>query len=198
MPKNNLRTRNYASIFYPDSAPADWLEILSDLHISCFVSPLHDSDVTVDGELKKPHYHVMIMFENVKSEAQARELFDQIGGVGCEIVNTIRGYARYLCHLDNPEKARYDMGFVRELCGADYHSIISLASDKYAAIAEMITYCKENNVLSYAELFEYSMLNRYDWYRTLCDNGTVVVKEYLKSKSWYIAYCYERSKNENH
>lgn len=52
------------------------------------------------------------MFDGVKTIEQAKDLFEQIGGVGCEKVNSIRGYARYLCHLDNPEKAQYDQGAV--------------------------------------------------------------------------------------
>ena len=64
---------------------------------------------------KKPHYHVMIMYDSVKTIEQAREVLSAIGGVGVEIVNSVRGYARYLCHLDNPEKYQYDKGFVKSL-----------------------------------------------------------------------------------
>ena len=99
------RTRNFATVVYPESAPDNWQEILSEQFVPAFISPLHDNDLNPTGEVKKPHYHVMIMFDSVKTREQAQDIFNLIGGVGCEIVQSLRGYARYLCHLDNPDKA---------------------------------------------------------------------------------------------
>lgn len=178
------RTRNYATVVYPESAPSEWQEILSQQFVPAFISPLHDQDVNPTGESKKAHYHVLIMFDSVKTKDQAEAIFKLIGGVGCEVVQSIRGYARYLCHLDNPEKAQYKQESVRSLCGADYSATIGLVTDKYKAIGEMIDYCKDNNIVSYSDLLEYCRMERFDWFRVLCDNGTVVMKEYLKSKSW--------------
>jgi hypothetical protein len=178
------RTRNFATVVYPESAPENWQEILSDQFVPSFISPLHDKDVDPTGEPKKPHYHVIIMFDNVKTSEQATELFSRISGVGCEVIQSLRGYARYLCHLDNPDKHQYSTEDLRQLCGADYATIIGLPTDKYKAISEMIDFCKTMNIVSYSELLEYSRDNRFEWFRVLCDNGTVVIKEYLKSRSW--------------
>lgn len=180
------RTRNYATVIYPESAPDNWQQLLAEKFVPAFISPLHDSDINPTGEPKKPHHHVLIMFENVKTKEQAKEIFDCIGGVGCEVVNSLRGYARYLCHMDNPEKAQYAPEQVRSLCGADYTGTIGLVTDKYKAIKEMIAYCREKDIYSYADLLEYCAEERMDWFRVLCDNGTVVVKEYLKSRKWTI------------
>ena len=92
------RSRNFATVVYPESAPNDWQEILSSHFVPSFVSPLHDKDKNPTGEDKKPHYHVVVMFEGKKSDEQVKEVFDSIGGVGLEKVQSIRGYARYLCH----------------------------------------------------------------------------------------------------
>ena len=186
------RTRNYATVVYPDSAPENWQEKLAEYYVPAFISPLHDLDINPFGEPKKPHYHVMIMFDSVKTIEQAKEILSDIGGVGVEIVNSVRGYARYLCHLDNPEKIQYDKGFVKSLYGADYDETIGLALDRYIAIREMISFCRDNGIYSYAELFRFAMDNRQDWFRVLCDNGTVVVKEYLKSSSWEIQHYAEK------
>lgn len=180
----NGRTRNFATVVYPESAPENWQDILADQFIPAFISPLHDSDTNPTGEPKKPHYHVMLMYDGVKNIEQAREVFEKIGGVGCEIVQSIRGYSRYLCHLDNPEKAQYKQDDVRSLCGADYPATIGLAIDRYKAIGEMIDYCDENRIVSYSELLKYCRMERFDWFRILCDSGTMVMKEYLKSKTW--------------
>lgn len=178
------RTRNYACVVYPESAPEDWQEKLASHFVSSFISPLHDKDIDPLNQPKKAHYHVLIMFDGVKTVEQAKDIFEDIGGVGCESVKSIRGYARYLCHLDNPEKAQYSPEDVRCLCGADYNGTIGLSIDKYKAIKEMIDYCKYNRIISYSDLLDYCKEERFDWFRVLCDNGTVVMKEYLKSKSW--------------
>ena len=182
------RTRNCATVVYPESAPENWFDILVEHKIPAFISPLHNADTNPTGEVKKEHYHVLIMFDNVKTVDQATDIFKSIGGVGCEVVKSLRGYARYLCHLDNPEKFQYNTSDVKALCGADYFGTISLVIDKYEAIKNMIEWCNQNNCFVYAELLEYCALNRSDWFRVLCDNGTVVVKEYLKSKYWSVSH----------
>ncbi len=178
------RTRNYATVVYPESAPEGWQNTLAEMCIPAFISPLHDSDLNPTGEEKKEHYHVMIMYESVKTREQAKELFDEIGGVGIEVVNSIRGYARYLCHLDNPDKAQYSTDDVRSLAGADYISVIGLATDKYKAIKEILDYCVINEVYNYCEILDYAREERYDWFRVLCDSGTYVIKEYLKARRY--------------
>ncbi len=178
------RVRNFATVVYPDSAPQDWQEILSQQFVPCFISPLHDKDINPTGDPKKPHYHVVLMYEGKKSLEQAKELISLFSGVGCEVVQSIRGYARYLCHLDNPEKVQYLPDEVRSLCGADYSATIGLVTDKYKAIDEMMDFCDERGIYSYRDLMQYCRKERRDWFRVLCDNGSYVMLEYLKSASW--------------
>lgn len=178
------RTRNYATVVYPDSAPENWLDILSNEHVPAFVSPLHDRDTNPTGESKKSHWHVMVMFDGVKTVGQAKNLFDKIGGVGCEVVKSIRGSARYLCHMDNPEKAQYKPEDVKCFGGADYNSVCSLPADRNKIIREMINFCDQNKIFSFAWLIRYSMDEKPDWFNSLCSNSTYVIKEYLKSKRW--------------
>ena len=179
-----IRLRNYATVVYPESAPEGWQSILEEQFVPAFISPLHDSDVNPTGEPKKHHYHVVIMFDGVKTVEQAKDLFDKIGGVGCEKVNSIRGYARYLCHLDNPEKYQYPQDKVRCLCGADYMGTIGLAYDKYKALSEMEEFCEKYNIFSYYVLARYASVHRSDWSRILKDCGTVYMREYLQSRKW--------------
>ena len=178
------RTRNFATVIYEESAPEGWQEKLAEMFIPAFISPLHDKDVNPGGEPKKAHRHVMLMFDGVKTEEQARAVFQSIGGVGCEVVQSARGYARYLCHLDNPEKAQYDQGEVKALSGADYVSMIGLATDKYKALSEMEEFCEKYNVMSFYALSRYATVNRSDWSRVLKDNGAIYMKEYLQSRKW--------------
>ena len=179
----NTKKRNWAFVLYPESAPKDWREQLKLSGLLAAVSPLHDKDVNPTGEPKKPHYHVVLMFEGKKSIAQVTEIFDTINGVGCEVVKSLRGYARYLCHLDNPEKAQYEPSDVRCIA-SDYIGTIGLAIDKYVAIGEMQDFCEQYNVVSFYALAKYARGHRQDWHRILCDCGSVFMREYLQSRKW--------------
>lgn len=179
----DTRTRNFATVVYPESAPEGWQDILARHCVPAFISPLHDRDINPTGEPKKPHYHVMLMFDGKKSVEQVVEVFASIGGVGCEVVKSIRGYARYLCHLDNPEKAQYETSDVRSIA-ADYIGTIGLAIDKYVAIGEMQDFCEKYDVVSFYALSKYARSERSDWHRILCDCGAVYMREYLQSRKW--------------
>lgn len=185
-----MRTRNWASIVYPESAPDKWIDILKESKVTFIISPLHDSDVNADGERKKEHYHVILLFDGVKTSAQASAVFDTVNGVGCEPVTTLRGYARYLCHLDNPEKAQYDINQVVTFGAVDYTGVIGLPTDKYYSIAEMMDFCDRNNIISYAALIRYARDNNEIWFRILCDSGTLVMKEFIKSRTWEVTNGY--------
>lgn len=176
------RTRNFATVIFEESAPVHLISLLGELCVPCFLSPLHDKDINPFGEPKKAHYHLLIMFEGVKTIEQAREVIEQVGGVGCECIKSIRAYARYLCHLDNPDKAQYPIELVQQFGGADYQHTIGLSKDKYKAISEMMDFCEENGIYSYSKLLTICRYNHFDWFVVLCDSGTFVIKEFLKSK----------------
>ena len=61
------RTRNWTVVVYPESAPDNWREYVDDLHIEWVESPLHEFDSNATGEVKKPHWHLLLMFGGVKS-----------------------------------------------------------------------------------------------------------------------------------
>ena len=110
------RGRNFACILYPDNWSFDTFdqikEIIRGWHTQVFISPCHDSDHNKDGEIEKPHYHLLVRFDGCKSRDQVAELFNQLGEcvAGLEFVDNFRGYARYLCHLDEDPlvKTHYD------------------------------------------------------------------------------------------
>lgn len=191
MPKDE-RVRQITFFLYDDSAPKDWKNRLIDLHVP-FIYVYHNKDFNVGGEPKKPHYHVVLTFDGKKSEEQLDVIANHIGAANgvWEIVGNLRTIARYLCHLDNPEKAQYDTSEVVS-CSIDYDHLIGMAHDKYKAVGEIIDYCEENNIVSFYNLLLYARENRYDWFKALCDNSTMIIKEYLKSKQW------TKEKSSNH
>lgn len=178
------RTRNYVSILYPESAIENWLQLLRDEHIPCLVSPLHDRDINDDGTLKKPHYHVMLLFESVKTQEQAQEIYDMIGAVRCQPVRSYKAQVRYLCHLDDLDKAQYDPNDVKCLSGADYSTALEAADSKYEILQAIIAYCQLNNITAYSDLIDYCISDRFDWFKALCSDSSNIVDKYIRSYTW--------------
>lgn len=152
------RNLYFATIVYPESAPADWIDRLEGQHIKALISPLHNKDIDKEGNPKKEHYHVILIFESLKSKKQAKEITDEIGGVGTIPIHSLGAYSRYLCHMDDPEKAQYAIEDVKEIGGADYKECCRQNEDKEREEVENLIELSEliirENITYYHEVFE--------------------------------------------
>lgn len=115
MAKREKRYQNFTFLLYPDSAAKDWLDMLKSWHIPMYIS-LHNHDVILDkatGEIRpdKDHYHVMVMFDSLKSADCLDELIEAVHGVKPPLyeflVRNKRSYARYLKHMDEDPNEKY-------------------------------------------------------------------------------------------
>lgn len=187
------RTRNWAVIIYPDDLPEDWADEVDEHLVKWVQSPLHDQDYNADGEPKKPHYHTLFMFENVKTQAQVSEFFKGIFG---ESENgTIVGVAapqqvsdrcavvRYMAHLDNPSKAQYDPAEIVGHNGADPAEILRYsATEMQNMVISMEEYIEENEI---TELCDFSAAIRYErpeWHTILSTKMTVYFNAFIRSR----------------
>lgn len=108
---NKFRSRLYVAVLYPDD----------DTHVECmeklqtngynFAAILHDKDVYEDGdhkgELKKPHWHIVLRFKNaVWNTAVAKEL-----GITPNYLEACKDQDSsllYLVHYGKEDKAQYN------------------------------------------------------------------------------------------
>lgn len=176
-----LRSKNFMTLAYPESiSKFDLIDFLDSLCISYLVSPIHDLDITDDGLLKKSHWHVVLIFDSLKSVNQVRDLLDS-RLVGCEIVNSLESYARYLTHMDNPDKAQYSQsGVVAH--GVNFSELVNRKEDRYAAFERIVDYIVDNNITSFAKLLFYARKNDPAMFRSLVDNS-YTAREFVKSYS---------------
>ena len=179
------RTRAWACIVYPESAPEGWIDALRDTHQEILISPIHDSDVTATGEPKKAHYHVMALWSSPASESQARSLFELCGVTGApEMVRNAKGYARYLVHLDDHDKHRYSEFEVTCLGGADWAKLADDTDNQTdRTLCEIEDWIDEFNVTSYRALCRYARKERPDWVR-IVRTHTIHLSSYLRSVQW--------------
>ena len=108
---NKFRDRKFVAVLYPED----------DTHVAAieklmsggynFAAILHDKDVYEDGEnkgeLKKPHWHIVLRFKNaVWNTAIAKEL--GITPNYLEACKDVDASLVYLVHYGNPEKFQYE------------------------------------------------------------------------------------------
>lgn len=143
------RKRAWSFFVYPDSAPENWEQRLDGLN--WVKSPLHDKDVNPDGSIKKPHWHILIVFEGKKSFQQVKLITDELNSPHPQYVESVKGLVRYMAHLDNPEKATYNKYDIVSH-GIEIDSYINSSADVDALMREIEVYCRDNQIYEYGDL----------------------------------------------
>lgn len=156
MAKNDVKKRNWAFVVYPESAPADWRERLQKSGLQCAISPLHDKDTNPDGEPKKPHYHVILVYGSPTTYNNVKALTNgQLGQTVPQPLEQVRGYYRYLTHADNPEKAQYSAGDIQLINGFDIRDFVEMTKSEVSKYCrELLTFIRDNDIMEYADLLD--------------------------------------------
>lgn len=192
---NDVRVRSFAYEVYPESYDIEKLfvnlESMSDERCTFFVSPLHDKDTFDDGTLKKPHYHIQAYYKDAKSVNVGKKFGKLMNFVGCEVLRSARGYARYLCHLDNPEKYQYCVDDVKTFGPKNYIEFIGSVDDKYEELKDMIDFIKKENYLFYSDFVDYCRENNNNWFRSLMGSATFKLEKYIKERRQKLLLIHE-------
>ena len=176
------RGRNWTIVVYLDSSPEDWEDVIK--QEPAVISPLHDKDVTEDGERKKPHYHVILSYKGNKSFEQIDEIARLLHAPIPQRVNSLTGSVRYLTHMDNPEKYQYDNADIETFGGFDLESCLALSTgDKRQALRDMLAFISENEIMHLKDFADYCMSEEAPagWFELLTERNTLFIKEYIKS-----------------
>lgn len=90
------------------TAPDDWKEQLRLCGFDFACSPLHSKDKNPDGTVKKPHWHIIVSWNNSTTYRNADKVINRVtNGTHPKVVQSVMGMYRYFNHLDNPEKYQY-------------------------------------------------------------------------------------------
>ena len=150
------RTRSWTFILYPESAPENWREILNELFIQWVESPLHDKDIDPGtGELKKAHWHILLMFPSVKSYEQILEITNKLNTPHPQKAMSAKGVVRYMAHMDNPEKYQYNKDEIKAYGGADIAELLRPSSgEKREMMIEIKKVIREKQITEYIDLLD--------------------------------------------
>lgn len=119
-----MKSRNCELIVYTEHCPNIFAleELCAKLCKVYFISPVHKDDIYEKdtnehkkGDKKKPHFHCICVFENARHFSSVANDFVDFG-ITEPLINkvySLNGAVRYLCHLDSPDKAHYDISLIR-------------------------------------------------------------------------------------
>lgn len=177
------RARAWAAIVYPESAPEDWKDQLDALHIA-WACILHDKDVNPTGEVKKAHYHVLMLFDGLKSYDQIKVITDQLSAPIPQRIASVRGMVRYFVHLDNPEKHQYERSEIEQHGGIDIEPYFELSiSQRNVLLKEMASFIIDNQVDSFADFVQYCITEApsEDWFDVAANKSTLFLNKLIDS-----------------
>lgn len=182
MSSKHIKKRNWACVVYPDSAPTDWRDILAQTGLQCAISPLHDRDIDPDGNPKKPHWHVILCYAGPTSYSVVCKLTEQLHAPIPQVLEQVRGYYRYFTHMDNPDKAQYDVSDITTINGFSVMDYSELTRSEVDKVLMRLTDCIDS-----ANITEYAVLMRLlrdsgdteGW--SVARSNTLFLNTYIKS-----------------
>ena len=105
-------------------------------HIEWAESPLHEFDTNPTGELKKPHWHIVLSFTGPKSYEQVVSILEPLNCPIPQRCHALKGAVRYFAHLDNPDKFQYSIDQIVAHGGFDIAAALAPSSgERYDLIS---------------------------------------------------------------
>lgn len=183
-----FRDRKFAAVLYPeDETHAACIEKLKCCGYN-FVALLHDKDVYEDGDqkgqLKKPHWHVVIKFKNaVWNTSVAKELGIEPNYL--QQCKNLDGAILYLVHYGHDDKHQYDH---EAAFGPLAIKLASLLADDDESTRAMNIYDIIRNspgIVSYTEVFEKACKNGlYSDFRRMGTGVKWLIDEHNAQVEW--------------
>ena len=152
------RSNKCAFLFYKESAPENYLEILEELHIPFVLSPWHDKDINREtGEFKKSHKHGVLFFESLKSYSQVSELLTEKLNTPShvEVVISPKGMYDYFIHAENPEKTSYNIEDIESGCGFELDKFL-IEQNSNLFLETVIDVITDNDFTEFEDLVHYA------------------------------------------
>lgn len=183
--KSNIKKRHWAFVIYPESLPKDWLEGLQKTGLECAISPIHDKDIDPTGEPKKAHHHVIASWAGPTTFAVVKAITDSLNAPAPIALEQVRGYYRYLTHLDNPEKAQYNENDIKHLNGFNILNYTEMTKAEVFEIKKKVqSLIREKTILEYAVLLDYLLDEEMFPELEIAQNNTMLFNNYIRSRRY--------------
>lgn len=183
---STVKKRNWAFVLYPESAPENWREILTQSGLQAAISPLHDKDLNATGEPKKAHWHVIACYQGPTSYNVVCKLSQEtLKGTIPQPLEQVRGYYRYLTHKDNPEKVQYDEKDITTINGFNILDYVEMSRSEIAEKKrEIHKFIRDNDITEYSDLMDLLLDAEMYAEHDIAASNTMFFNSYLKSRAF--------------
>ncbi|MCI6273848.1 MAG: Rep family protein [Tractidigestivibacter sp.] len=190
MPGLRGRSTTWNFVFFLDSVhlSSDWRDEMETLHVP-LAYIVHDRDDA------KPHVHVLVRYDSLKSLDQVRTDFAFTGVEYFEVTRSYRGMCRYLIHLDPlsgkeqyTEKYQYSRSEIVELSGIalDFSRKITRDEER-RALSEITDFINDNDIREFSVIWNY-VSRHYEkypvWFDLLSGRAAYSVNQFIRSRAF--------------
>jgi len=184
-PKKDDRVCNWLIEVYPESAPENWRDIIDATHIEWVEGPLHNKDVNPDGEIKKAHWHLTLLYPGKQRFETVKELTDKLHAPIPIKCKSVKGSIRYMVHKDNPEKAQYNWSDIKCHGGADLDALCAPThTERLAILKDMVQFIKINHITEFQTMAEYTSENNTEWFNVMMNFSTMSIQACISSNRY--------------
>lgn len=190
--RKGQRSRNFTAIAYPEDLPESWQDMLDEQCLRWVCSPLHDKDVNADCSPKKAHYHLLFMFDAIKSKKQVQDMLGDLYGWSdgsiCgiatpQICGDRSALVRYMAHLDNPSKYQYDVADIVGHGGVDVAELLKYSQTETISMMVAIEeYIEEHGITELCDLSASIRYEHPEWYTLVATKCTMYFTAYIRSR----------------
>lgn len=189
---SDKKSRYWAFIVYPNLENIEEIyEEISATHMACILSPLHDKDVYnkddekhKKGEIKKPHFHGIWQFSGPARLAQALNVNQCFGDKSPQFVEPVAdliGYTRYFAHLDDPQKAAYNVNDIIAFNGGQINLERPKSAEENRRIMyDVLAWINQRGILEYKDVVDYAFHHEPDWV-PIVTSKTIFFAHYMSS-----------------
>lgn len=175
-----IKKRNWSFIGYPESLPNNWKDIIAQTGLPFAISPLHDKDLDKDGNLKKPHYHVILCYDGPTTYKNVCSLVcEQLGQPRPQVVESVRGYYHYFTHIDELDKATYNEEDIQTFNCFDELDLLT-SGEVLSYLKQIQVIINENGFVEYSDLLDFLLDHDFDLWK-VASNHTIFLNTYLTS-----------------
>lgn len=184
------KKRVWTCVVYPESLPADWIDIIKQSGLKCAISPLHDRDYNIaqvveeNREPKKEHYHLILVYGNPTTFANVSK-FTQgtLCGTIPQPLESVEGMYRYFTHKDNPEKAQYDEKDIQSFNGFNIYDFVDIKKTEVLKIKqELQDLIIAKNFVEYCDFIDYVRFNEDMGHYDVATSNTIFFEKYIASR----------------
>lgn len=114
---DSVKTRVWTFLIYPTECP-EFMNILHSLDVEFCLSPLHDKDLKKDGDIVKPHYHLMVAWTGPTTVTAVQPVSNMFNGTPVQPVRNVRALYHYFDHSRVEDKVKYNIRDI--ICGGGF------------------------------------------------------------------------------